>query len=846
MKHKQKKGDKSQSGSVEHDHSTNELRGVKRVTKSPHKHRKRSKLALLLIAITTILLVIALVVLATSKDAPASTLPAEAIEQNKTDALQTLGATSSLTLPSLTTITSTLGFSLDVDEELFEVTAQVTDPSSTGTFVSGFEHEEGDLEEERPYSIVKVRVPKTDAAFSFDNAELVVITNIREAYWDNIVSPGQSLIDALVARNAETYPAEQGWEALPVQDVTINSYDYKLVEYVQSRSYGDLTLETRYHVYLTVQNDRPYIINVYNVKDTNVDQVAQMERVIATLAYETFNPGDLSLGDGDTQVLGTDTDDEVIDSVSNTPYEIDQDTVFDIILTNQPSVVRVASVRCADISLTSFATGSDVALGDTCTAGVGSGSIVSEDGYVATNGHVVSVADPDLLFSYIALAQSEEQVAERFQTILSYLVSNSILSETQLQTIISDYQAGLISDGELLSAILGAIPESAITIADDETKYYLQLGTDPFEIDFTSSRITVPTSDTIIEAAFVAMDYEPLTNGQYEFGTGTNSDVALLKAEGTFPVVPIGSVDSLQAGSAITAIGYPAFVDGGLLTTQTTTRPTVTQGEVIQVVPESFSKDNILIMTNVPIAQGNSGGPAFDTDGLQIGLNTYGQITCPDLQCFGSGTARDVADFVQLVSNQGVSLDTSSDLSERWAEALDSYLVGNFKGAEKAFDSLDDDYAAHYLATRMQSLSQSKIGTQFDRSSEFSDNSTLITIIWIALGVILLTGAAVIAYLLHGSHKANKQVRMGGAQPYQPQAVAAMPVAQQVQMQQPQPQPQMQVPQQPQVPAPNTQTVPQPTASYQPQTPVQNVPVQPAQMPASQQQSGQSQPPSQQ
>lgn len=109
--------------------------------------------------------------------------------------------------------------------------------------------------------------------------------------------------------------------------------------------------------------------------------------------------------------------------------------------------------------------------------------------------------------------------------------------------------------------------------------------------------------------------------------------------KGAFPVVTLGSVNSVKPGDRVVAVGYPAFVDGGLMTEKHKTVPAVTRGKVNYIGPASSYSSYILIQTSVPIAGGNSGGPAFNDDGEQIGLNTYGQIMCADQQCFGDGTA---------------------------------------------------------------------------------------------------------------------------------------------------------------------------------------------------------------
>lgn len=58
----------------------------------------------------------------------------------------------------------------------------------------------------------------------------------------------------------------------------------------------------------------------------------------------------------------------------------------------------------------------------------------------------------------------------------------------------------------------------------------------------------------------------------------------------------------------------------------------------------------MILTTTVPVAQGNSGGPSFNSDGEQIGLNTYSYFSCADFsKCFGNGVVRDIADTKALI-----------------------------------------------------------------------------------------------------------------------------------------------------------------------------------------------------
>ncbi len=99
-------------------------------------------------------------------------------------------------------------------------------------------------------------------------------------------------------------------------------------------------------------------------------------------------------------------------------------------------------------------------------------------------------------------------------------------------------------------------------------------------------------------------------------GSDPQYDIALLKvsAGGALPAVHIGDSRSLKAGQWVLAIGSPFGFDY-----------TVTQGIVSAVGRSLGSSDQpytSFIQTDVPINQGNSGGPLFNLQGQVVGVNS--------------------------------------------------------------------------------------------------------------------------------------------------------------------------------------------------------------------------------
>ena len=81
-----------------------------------------------------------------------------------------------------------------------------------------------------------------------------------------------------------------------------------------------------------------------------------------------------------------------------------------------------------------------------------------------------------------------------------------------------------------------------------------------------------------------------------------------------FKPITFGDSLTLEVGSDVIAIGFALDYPGA---------PSITKGIVSGIRPE-LEHDRWLVQTDAPLNPGNSGGPLLTTDGLMIGLNTFG------------------------------------------------------------------------------------------------------------------------------------------------------------------------------------------------------------------------------
>lgn len=662
---------------------------------------------------------------------------------------------------NLMTVESSLGYKLTYDNEKFSVMAQTTDPSSEGNYVSGQSYEKDELKVRREYSMVKLRSKSSDSP-SYSQPEMAVITSIRK---DNLVADmakpenkGKTKLDVFVSKLAAQQVASKMKQVGQAQNITIGGVDYRLLEftYDTESSYG-LTANSIDRFYLTVQNDRAYQVVMYNVNDqSSREEIPAFETVMKTIRFEGLDAAKLSL-----QPLATLAADLPDDSIY-APKSLKEETIFRVVAKNQPAVVRIGASRCANVSI---AMPDEVAeLGRLCTAGIGSGSFVSRDGYVATNGHVTKLPASYLLSMYYLNDSDRSSVLTKITKLLGYLEKLDVISSAQKRALIDGLEAG-DKQAESIAMNLGSkFPASSLQLKDDESTYALQIGNKPMRVKNDYSGFEL--NETVIDAKFVDADFDEGLDlkgvSLYENSTG-KSDVSILKANGNFPIVNLGSISNLNEGDLITAIGFPAFVDGGLSTTRSRTVPTVTQGRVISIAGDNQKySGNKLIATTTQISGGNSGGPAIDKDGNMVGLNTYGMIKCSDAKCFGDGTARDIADYQALLAKNNIQLNTDSEISSEWQKGLDAFDKGDYGVAAQHFSRVEQLYPASYLAAELGRVARANSPSLFDISS---DDMPRLIVAWSIGTVIVLALVAVIVLSIMLVRHNRRDLQVAQVQP---------------------------------------------------------------------------------
>ncbi len=293
-----------------------------------------------------------------------------------------------------------------------------------------------------------------------------------------------------------------------------------------------------------------------------------------------------------------------------------------------------------------FSTG-DAQVEQMSTAAVGTGFIVTPDGYLVTNAHVVNTDEEDLTLQF-AMSSLEQ-----------YAVEAANLFEDEMQR--SGYQMSQDEWDGLATAYYYLLAQS-MEVDNLKTSYQCFIGN------------VAPGSD--VSARGEGLDLRKI--GEPIPG----KDVAILKMDGkNLPTVTLGDDSKLKTGDRVYAMGYPAVatLSDTLNVAQAIQEPTLTQG-IISARKEMAGGWNIL-QTDAAIHGGNSGGPLFNEAGEVIGINTFGMLDqYSGAQVAGMNFAVPISIAKQFLHEINVT-PAESAFTSKFKEALNAFNNGDYNAA---------------------------------------------------------------------------------------------------------------------------------------------------------------------
>lgn len=228
---------------------------------------------------------------------------------------------------------------------------------------------------------------------------------------------------------------------------------------------------------------------------------------------------------------------------------------------------------------------------DVQTGAVGTGFVVTPDGYIITNAHVVYAEDEYLKWQLTQTALKE---------IIAKDVEDFIKEAGELDVEISD-------------------ETMAIGVKNASVYYQERMVLDKIETSiFTEMGVAVPG----LQAMQRGYGSEIRKRGEPIPG----KDIAILKVDKTnLPTVNLGEDTTLTTGDNVFVIGYPgAATFHELLSKESVIEPTMTSGLIS--ARKTMQGGWEVFQTDAAITHGNSGGPAFNEKGQVIGIATFGSI----------------------------------------------------------------------------------------------------------------------------------------------------------------------------------------------------------------------------
>jgi serine protease Do len=292
---------------------------------------------------------------------------------------------------------------------------------------------------------------------------------------------------------------------------------------------------------------------------------------------------------------------------------------------------------------------------ETLMLGSGSGAIISSDGYIVTNAHVVEYSKmEDVTLATNALQLMASEVSEiygyGYDETYNYMVENVLYSgvEKGLKVV--------LPGGEMLD---GEIKSYGSSANNDEGK-----------------------------------------------------DVAVVKIEGrNLPTLFLGDSHEIQNQETIWVIGYPAAAESDILSPDSSLVSTMNDGK-ISATTKKTETGSPVIQLNAAATHGNSGGPVINDKGEIIGLLTFRGNTVNGQEVQGFNFAVPVNTVREYVAQSGASMK-KSESDTIYKEGLALFWGGYYKNALDKFEAVERLYPTHseikrYIAESEEKMNKSK------------------------------------------------------------------------------------------------------------------------------------------